>query len=320
MTKQEIYDIFVDYFKEENVDLQGNNIYVKWDTVTIKNELGNAFKIYGLYCCITLRNYNDVDYCFGNIGFNKQYYSYNEWFNNYIHSHVQTLNKNNPRLFMGCCLGTGPLYVTTSNLRTGMCNDPLKWELFCWELDKYVTVESLSGGPYRRFSSLSITNSNDICSLTLRTLQSYKNFPEVTAFIMKNVTIPFSYSEKQWKLGDTFENIVFRITNEVIRAVNKGILSETTIKTLLKEYMIMDSKIYHKSSRVLESDIPENLTLFNFKDKPVKLTVAKANILRTEVKLLNLDFINDLLTKILLYLNYGYQKDITNDERVYIKI
>lgn len=323
MTIQEIYDIFVDYFKEENTDLQENKIYVKWDKVDIKNETGAVFTIHGLFCCITLRQPYGTEtlYYLDSIRFNKQTYTFNEWYNRYIHSHVQRLDAAHPQTFMGCCLGSGPLGNTAWALKNG--GDSLKWELFCWELDKYVTVESLAGGPYIKFSSLSITSSDLIYKFEINPSAYCNSEPEITRFIVNNIEIPFCYSDKQWKLGDIYENIVLKINDRVIRAINNKELPAPREMNVFQDCVIRNNRIYKYRSR-FDVDIPNrDIQLFTFKGNPVMLKILNSTeLLNAKVKLLNMDFINSLLTKMIFYLNYdyGYQKDITNDKRIFIEV
>ena len=323
MTVQEIYDIFVDYYKEENTDLQGDKIYIKWDSVNIKNETGAMFTIHGLYGCITLKEaYPSTrrgEYFMYSITFNKSIYTYNEWYHGYIHSHVQRLFHSDPRTFMGCCLGSGPLSNTYWNLKSE--SDPLKWELLCWELDKYVTVESLAGGPYMKFSSLSLTTSSLVNKFEINRSKFCNTEPDITKFIVDNIEIPFSYSDKQWKLGDTFENIVFKINDAVIKAINKRDIIVKDLNHTFQDYIIRNNNIYEYRSRFEEITPPENMQLFVFKGNPVMLRVlGSTEITNAKVKLLSMHYINSLLTEMIFYLNYGYQKDITNDKRVFIKV
>lgn len=78
----------------------------------------------------------------------------NEFLSNYQHSHCNSHNFEYGTL----CLGAGPLSFTTSKLKTINVTDENLYKVFlnlyCFELDKYLEVESITGGPYHYISDV----------------------------------------------------------------------------------------------------------------------------------------------------------------------
>lgn len=195
-----VYEVFKNYFGEENVDLQDipdeervvDMIYactditnietsfpieisdadydsiasrfrsakpfilVHWPTVTVTNEYNRSITIKDLYAKIKLD-------CEGRIptenrGFllNRATYSVEQWVSSYMHSHIAQIPKDNLERFQEPCLGSGPIIDTINSLKADITEgfDEIRWMLFCEELSRYVTVESIAGVPYNHLENV----------------------------------------------------------------------------------------------------------------------------------------------------------------------
>lgn len=190
----EVYEVFKDFFGEERVDLHGANnhlivdyirvnklasdteegweltdysigclirycnslifeIYVYWPYVTVTNENDKSIGIKDLYAQIKINGFGEIPFESTGFYLNRATYSKTQFFGDYMHSHIQRIPTNNFMQFMTPCLGNGPIRETIHSLQVS--NDSILWMLFCEELARFVTVESLSGGPWKRLESIS---------------------------------------------------------------------------------------------------------------------------------------------------------------------
>jgi hypothetical protein len=212
----DVYDVFINYFGEDFVDLQGlpNDLYilpndccieelpnfdisdemlqglthsqhnvkpfilVYWPRVTVTNEYNKSIDIQDLYAKIELDYLGRIPT--ENRGFllNRATYNVEQWTCDYMHSHIPGIPKSNLESFQLPCLGTGPIIQTISELKANIADsfDEIKWMLFCEELSRYVHVESIHGVPYRNLENVSIAHLSD----------SYKNYkyPRLPKFVI----------------------------------------------------------------------------------------------------------------------------------------
>lgn len=221
-----VYDIFKEYFGEENVDLQDIisipktlpyrwekeykntestiaqkaiikeylssigctcNIYVHWSYVKITNEYDKSTDIYDLYAKITI---NYQGHIVGRFELNRSTYSYQEFLSDYMHSHIPHIPYNNLSYFASPCTGRGPINNTINSLHSKY--DENMWMLFCCELNNFVSVESIAGTPYKRLENIGSTTSTN-------NYKDYK-FSMSVEFCMKNIfSTNSSFNSEMWR-------------------------------------------------------------------------------------------------------------------------
>lgn len=196
-----VYDIFKDFFGEENVDLQGlptielligrryvkalvdgkfevsesnanslissiesntPSIMVHWPKVTVTNEYDKSIVITDLFAKIPINGAGKIPMEQHGFLLNRSSYSALQFKCGYIHSHVPTMRKEHLSTFQQPCLGRGPILRTIASLK--MEFNETMWMLFCQELDMYVTVESIAGVPYFRLETVKIGNDSLLIS------------------------------------------------------------------------------------------------------------------------------------------------------------
>lgn len=148
----DVFNIAADVFGEDNVDIQDGNIIIHWDKITITSENDNTHEILDLYARIRLTvsgRYMDVKLI-------RSTFTKDEATAGYVHSHV--VRANGRVEFEPPCFGKGPIRNTITSLAQDYDED--LWRLFFVELDRFVRVESLSGGPYIRMSSIGAKSLN----------------------------------------------------------------------------------------------------------------------------------------------------------------
>ena len=312
-------------------------ILVHFPEVRVSNEYDKFVDIKELYARVKVSNSGTI---VGTFGLLRADYPLSHIYADYAHSHIPgiTLNENE---FKSPCLGNGPINSTISSL-VREC-DLNFWMLFCRELDTYVTVESLAGGPYRRMENITgtrklrripdeISNANLNKPLTYFYNAEYqfemKNFIK---HILKTDAIKFGFSNNSYILAMGFKDFVISMSNCFIDYVNnhmnrtdynRGVFTVENMdrQGLLRPYVIKEGKIYsytkiqHSSGSYLSYTGNKVLT---FKGKDVKLNIyddtesTEDNI----VYLLNFKLCENILFKMINYLNIVYGSSYTTEIR-----
>lgn len=127
-------------------------IYVWWPQVIITNENGKSISIQDLYAKIVITLAGCIPYEQCGFKLNRTTYPASQFDSGYMHSHISSIPKDNFEVFQKPCLGTGPILRTITTLKSN--NDTAMWMLFCEELSRYVTVESLKGIPYNHLENI----------------------------------------------------------------------------------------------------------------------------------------------------------------------
>ena len=300
-----------------------NTVIIRFPEVTVTNENNKSIKIQELYAKVIFNNMGKMS---GRFELIRSHYPLEQWLADYCHSHISHISID----WLEPCTGTGPINSTMASLRQEYSAE--RWGLFCYELDKFVKVESLAGVPYRRLetvgalrqSPVSYRNANynyripiDIISTDLQ-----KDF--LRTFV-KEEEIKISYRNGSYQVGDTFENFWIKISRVFAQWYNKkykdnevmATLKELLSKNIVDEYVIKEGRVYglraHSTYRVHQL---QGTFLFDFKDHPVNLDIeTELKSIRSNVTyLLNLSFVVQSLRVMLLIINYNYGRQETTEE------
>ena len=277
-TVGEIYQVFQDYYGEDRVDLQTNpstdNIIIHFPMVCISNEFGDSLDMRDLWVKVIISNGK-----YAGFYINKSTYSYNEYKNNYIHSHVPRLIHSNPQEWKTPCLGSGPIRET---IRTLIVNNNLNiWRLFCRELDLYMPVESISGGPYIRMTTVTsdegiCTDNNPILNNTLLTDFNLKFIKNFIPYLCEHHNFKCNYVE-QYRFNIEWYTYLITLSNLFIDYCNENKIPLQLLlnKGILHEYVIKNRKFYKKNT-INDLNI-RNTTILTFKGNDIKLKVDSSN-------------------------------------------
>lgn len=334
---QDIYDTFIEYYKEPFVDLQRVSdirykILIHWPEVIVTNEQGQSVIIWDLYCKIVLYSNGRLE---DKMQFLRSKYNDAQWYSGYVHSHVTPLyHAPKKEGWLDCCTGSGPINHTLAKLRClfysdqGMdysnqklYEDMNVWRLFCWELDKYVHIESLAGGPYRRLVNIG-TREVPIEFPIIRVLAKSTTIvidPFISYLIKRNV-LKYSYKKGKYGLGMSNREALFVISREFIHWVNE----DNTLnlqKHPIQWFQANDILIYlsigsfgmltdaYKSNVMPPLENYLNHTLTTFKGADVVIT---KNETKSDIKtylLLTLDALGYIIFKIFNHINTHYGKE-----------
>lgn len=316
----EVYDVFKHYYGEDRVDLQyiggRHTIFIHWNEVEITNEIGESTRIYDLYAKLDLTSSGILADRFLLL---KATYTKEHFEARYIHSHIPSLGSHSINTWSSSCLGSGPIRQTISKCRSHVdLNDYL---LFAFELDKYVHVESLTGGPYYRMSRIGQQSTTPI-NLSYNNSDTPNTImKEFIKYLIQSKALKYVYLKGKYTFGMSQFEFIYTCTNKFVewnetrsnkmtldRAVSDNYLIKATIE---KESF---ARIVQNRDRSLESYI--GTTLFRFKGKDVKLKVVGNIVPTNDIYILHPDKLGLIYKHILLYLNTYYGKSISLDNSI----
>lgn len=356
-----VYDIFKDFFNEVRVDLQVNKefkdcleylfeardednlneifnydlnstlntvkfkriyteippffIFVHFPNVTITNEHNDSINIKDLYARIPIYWNGTLNHRFEMIVTTYTRTLFNA---GYCHSHLHHLYGNKP-IFDTPCLGTGPLVETCNVLTSNFTED--NWRLFCVELSRYVTVESLLGTPYFRMTNISNKRSNKL--INIRKVSNYiwdhkELLIETIHNLISKKLLNFKYVNGEYNFANSEAELIRIISNEFIaiynNKFNKKEVNETLLQLVNRSFVIKVKYYndnYYYIGRITNK-IPSDTVLFTFKGKEIKTIITDDITDIKETFILNPDKISYIATKLLEFININYGKEQIN--------
>lgn len=132
---------------------QDFSIVVYFDKVDVTNEDNHFTTIYDTFIKTFVVNSGKMA---GGPYFTRSTYTLKQWRADYLHSHVSGINMNIGE-FQDCCKGNGPIRDICNSLYETFDLD--YWRSYCYELNRYIGTESISGGPYRHLHTINGSNS-----------------------------------------------------------------------------------------------------------------------------------------------------------------
>ena len=356
-----VYDIFKDFFNEVRVDLQVNKefkdcleylfeardednlneifnydfnstlntvkfkriyteippffIFVHFPNVTITNEHNDSINIRDLYARIPIYWNGTLNHRFEMIVTTYTRTLFNA---GYCHSHLHHLYGNKP-IFDTPCLGTGPLVETCNVLTSNFTED--NWKLFCVELSRYVTVESLLGTPYFRMTNISDKRSNKL--INIHKVSNYiwdhkELLIETIHNLVSKKLLNFKYVNSEYNFANSEAELIRIISNEFIAIYNdkfnKKEVNETLLQLVNRSFVIKVKYYndnYYYTGRITNK-IPSDAVLFTFKGKEIKTIITDDITDIKETFILNPDKISYIATKLLEFININYGKEQIN--------
>ena len=263
---------------------------IRFNDIVVENEEGETTDIAEVFFVLPMRIYfsnNNHEICAPKMTRSK--YTIEHFANGYMHSHAEKLNPQNVKSIHKLCLGIGPISamimnfnVTYNNIKDQNEKDEYIEDfmrMMIFNIDRYVTVESLKGGPYIR---MSLAKSIDSISHGGKIVKIYRqrglmyDLPDksyMTAFSLayNNMTLLIDYFIKRIYMEDVLKpksefkknevtNISFHVSslNPTIDEKEMIIkLSDILYKTIMEYCMKTDNNI---------DDIVKSLTSFGFLD------------------------------------------------------
>lgn len=298
-------------------------ILVHFPKVTITNEKDNSIDIHDLYVKVPLDYTGKQTKRFEMIvtTFTKILYE-----SKYTHSHLPSGSlANGKSYFQIPCLGEGPIRDTCSILRNE--NNENIWRLFCVELARYVTVESIAGVPYYRMEYIGRNSSNKeiIFSDTNCIVPSEISFiiKEAIRNLINRKAFTFKYVNNTYSFSTNDASLIRLISNEFITIYNKKFNNKelsTNLNELIRARILIKAVFYkgcftEEDNNRHNSYSPSTDILFTFKNMPVKMRIIDTDTTIEPVYILNVKCINMAIRNILEFINYNYGQEYIKETR-----
>ena len=250
----------------------------------------------------------------------------------YMHSHISSIPTSDFTKFQSPCTGSGPINGTISTLNRDYDED--MWNMFCLELSKYVTVESVAGRPYNYLEKLG-TNGMEVGIdrfITYLSPNYHENvitsdkFREFVRYFINSKKLKFNYVNGSYSIGMSLIEFIVLISNEFIKWYNDQFnKEELTAKfvdlkrhNILRECIIDNGKIYYDKGRNNVNNYAQYIgkKVCVFKGREITVDITDIAEVRNENKSIILDIQTALyiLTTILKVLNYRYGRNKATHE------
>ncbi len=314
---------FAEYCKVRN----NGFILVHFPRTIVTNEYDKSIVVNHIYIKVPIMGNGTEN---GLFTMNRSEYTVAEMYSNYMHSHAYNIPKDDFRDFTSCCLGSGPLNNTQTNL--SMSFDEDRWNIFCLELSKYVEVESIAGTPYHYLERVNFNTSKVI---NLDRLTNYhglifingpsnsalkKTLMDFLSYYLDNNNLTFSFRNGVYSIGMSFVDYLIHISNSFIEWVNKQPSLEPlkeSLSRVVEDYSIRGGEVYQKSIDInaylqtCREYIGQEVCIF--KGRPVTISITDIDRVEStasnNAKLLNPSLASALLNRILTTLNYRYGRN-----------
>lgn len=300
-------------------------VIIRFPKVKVTNEDNKSIEINELYVQVKVQPNGRL---YGDFTMVRSEYPLIQWLSSYSHSHLPILSRTYIPRFNSPCLGGGPIGKTSDRLRDESFDIDM-WGLFAFELEKYVTQESLKGGPHIRLESI---GKGDM----ITTFLYYDNNLDVQRggiyiydflkFYCHNNNIPIVFKNNQFMIGCTYLDFIISLSNSFIDWYNMEYALGHQYKTvnnlindeILRKVIIDGNKIYSTSTTNVLNKLPdlEGKQLYfddaehfpmTFKGEPVRLHITgQISITSNFSLLLSNSICSWCLTQILLIVNTKY--------------
>ena len=312
-----------------NVEFNDIFILVHFPHVRVTNEHNRFVDINHLWAKVRVMYDGTLS---GKFTLNRSEYTLLHFRSHYLHSHISSIPKADFTQFQNPCTGSGPINGTISTLNRDYDED--MWNMFCLELSKYVTVESVAGRPYHYLENLGTRDMqvgedkfitylfpnycvNDILS---------DKFKKFVRYFINSKKLKFNYVNGSYSIGMSFIEFIVLISNEFIKwyndQFNKGELTtkfeDLKKHGILRECIIDNGKIYYDMNINNANNYAQYIgkQVCMFKGKEITVDITDITRVENENKSIILDTQTALyiLTTILKVLNYRYGRNKATHE------
>lgn len=347
----DVYNIFVDYFGENRVDIQNADnqpitnlsieslfssdtyhIIVHFPKVRVTNEHDRFVDIYDLYARTSIYGSGKLQ---GRFNLIRSTFPVEQAMASYTHSHVSPSDFGK---WAFPCTGSGPINRTIDTLQHGY-NEPI-WSLYCRELDEYTKVESLSGGPYMRLEEMgqrgSVIDTDNLDRLDSEHFYSFTDCvnddfsitvkadaKRITKLLLQEPSLKFNYTNNQYNIALSGTDFILLITKVFIDHPEElGGINSRELKSFFHEAIYAQGKLYAKdySRQSVTSLMSSTTPLLTFKGEDIffKLLGDLPSTATEFIPLLEIKYVKRLhryITKLVNCL-YGTNKSIIQKCRV----
>ena len=312
-----------------NAKFNGIFILVHFPYVRVTNEHDRFVDINHLWAKVKVMYNGTLN---GGFTLNRSEYTLLHIRSHYMHSHISGIPTGDFTQFQNPCTGSGPINGTISALNRDYDED--MWNMFCLELSKYVTVESVAGVPYNYLEKLG-TNDMEVGADRFITYLSPNYYGDTLStdklrdfvrHFINTKKLKFNYVNGSYSIGMSLPEYIILISNEFISwyndLFNKGEVTNTfdNLKTreLLRECIIDNGKIYYDMGRNNVNNYAQYIgkKVCVFKGREITVDITDIAEVRNENKsiILNTQTALYILNIILKVLNYRYGRNKATHE------
>lgn len=319
-------------------DFSSLKILLLFPEVTVTNENNKSEIIYDVYIKVPITIEGTLG---GQFKLCRSTLTTNQYKCGYMFSHTQVISNDRIPDFKECCLGSGPIRETISNLMGTFDED--FWLLFCVELESYLRVESLSGGPYIRLEQINsnsrnkkvennfpnsintsilakLINRNGVDSQNTRIYNMINGFIQ---HIIQNKVLTFSYINGGYTIGHSYVDARVIMSNAFIDYINTlNLENYVQVPVLYSKKIIVKGIVKNNAIEISPEEAPtrtptsNDFMPFTFKGARIPFVVKNINssIANNESIFLTNHVTHNILIHLLSYLNYGRNSDNSPSE------
>lgn len=312
-----------------NAEFNDISILVHFPHVRVTNEHGRFVDINHLWAKVKVMYNGTLN---GGFTLNRSEYTMLHISSGYMHSHINTISTSNFAYFQSPCTGSGPINGTISALNIDYDED--MWNMFCLELSKYVTVESIAGRPYHYLERLGTGNMETGIDRFVTYLSpgyyedalSSDKLKEFVRYFINSKKLKFNYVNGSYSIGMSFIEFIVLISNKFIKWYNDQFnkeelttkFAELKRKGILKECIIDNGKIYYDRVRNNVNSYAQYIgkKVCVFKGREITVDITDIAEVKNENKsiILNTHTALYILATILKVLNYRYGRSKATHE------
>lgn len=312
-----------------NAKFNGIFILVHFPHVRVTNEHDRFVDINHLWAKVKVMYNGTLN---GGFTLNRSEYTLLHIRSHYMHSHISSIPTGDFTQFQNPCTGRGPINGTISVLNRDYDED--MWNMFCLELSKYVTVESVAGVPYNYLEKL---GTNDMEAgvdrfITYLSPSYYESvitpdkFREFVRYFISSKKLKFNYVNGSYSIGMSLIEFIVLISNEFIKWYNDQFnkeeltakFAELKRKDILKECIIDNGKIYYETDRTNVNNcldyIGKKVCMFKGREITISITDIAEVMNENKSIILNTQTALYILNIILKVLNYRYGRNKATHE------
>jgi hypothetical protein len=312
-------------------DAKFNGIFilVHFPHVRVTNEYDRFVDINHLWAKVKIMYNGTLN---GGFTLNRSEYTMLHISSGYMHSHISSIPTGDFTKFQSPCTGDGPINSTISTLNRDYDED--MWNMFCLELSKYVTVESIAGRPYNYLERLGTNNMEAGVDRFITYLSpnyygsviTPDKFKEFVRYFISSKKLKFNYVNGSYSIGMSLIEFIVLISNEFIKWYNDQFNKEEFTANfaelkrggILKECIIDNGKIYYDKGVNNVNNYAQYIgkKVCMFKGREVTIDITDIVEVRNENKsiILNTHTALYILAIILKVLNYRYGRSKATHE------
>lgn len=364
----DVYDVFLNYFGEDYVDLQNMppdsefleilenldivesteyehhyeipdeimeilaahyaaekfTLLVWWPEVTVTNEFDRSIVIQDLFAKVPLNTSGCIPYEYSGFQLTRSTFTETQYSSGYVHSHIPHQDPSSMPRFKDPCLGSGPIRNTILELKNS--SDETEWMLFCEELSRYVTVESLFGVPYIKMESIGKSNELPLFKdfISRPSIAFFPNIEMDTLnqfihYYILHGNFHFSFAESSFQCGLSFYEYIIDVSNSFIEWFNTHGTQEER-ERLFENKVIISARVDNgKFYKPISSNYSHNpligRTVLTFKGRDFPLRIIQSERPEEQISLiLDNTIASYICQKIIKIINYRYGNNTNSAE------